>query len=58
VSSDPTYFAITSIQAMCVMQRRKLTNREKNYVQENDVDVRQVVADTLRERRGGDVEMA
>jgi hypothetical protein len=40
------------------MQRRKLTNREKNYVQENDVDVRQVVADTLRERRGGDVEMA
>jgi hypothetical protein len=32
--------------------------RDGQYVKENDVDVRQVVEDTLRERRGGDVDMA
>jgi hypothetical protein len=35
-----------------------LTNREDKYVKEKDVDVRKVVEDTLRERRGEDVDMA
>lgn len=38
--------------------RAVLTNREDQYVKENDVDVRKVVETTLRERRGEDVDMA
>jgi len=33
-------------------------SRNGQYVKENDVDVKKVVADTLAERRGGDVDMA
>lgn len=33
-------------------------SRAGHYVKEQDVDVRKVVEDTLREKRGGDVEMA
>jgi hypothetical protein len=36
----------------------KLIDRAGQYVKENDVDVKKVVADTLEERRGGDVDMA
>ena len=36
----------------------ELMCRSGQYVKENDVDVKKVVADTLDERRGGDVDMA
>jgi hypothetical protein len=36
----------------------ELISRNGQYVKENDVDVKKVVADTLAERRGGDVDMA
>jgi len=36
----------------------ELMCRSGQYVKENDVDVKKVVADTLAERRGGDVDMA
>ena len=40
------------------MRRAELINRAGHYVKEDDVDVKKVVEDTLREKRGGDVDMA